>query len=520
MARELSTRLTIIGSLQATMPLHVGGLPNSAEEDMPLAKNGLGELYVPGTSLAGVFRAWMERHFNETAILNNLWGFQEQPKIGTKPQGSASRILVEDAKVTPPTGLSEELWDSTSIDRRWGTAAKGHKFDRTVLPKGSKIDLHLQVDLPTEEDQAKAIRAMLGHLIKALQQKQIALGGATTRGLGQVELIKSELHEIDWNQTGLLDWLENGTTAQKLDFEDLIKNDKTLSCCNPKILHLTIDWAPVGPLMTKASHDGIAVDMLPKVAGIDNDKMTLVLPGSGIKGALRTQAERIVRTVLASKLLEDDLEQINVALVDDLFGSAKKASTNTGKRACLRINTCYAKNNYTIKQWQNIENAKSSENSEPLYTALKEAKLRNIPYFEQGFHVGIDRWTGGAADGFLYSAIEPFEVEWEPIEIHLDLDRLHSKFQKPALALLLLLLRDLSANRLPLGFGVNRGYGELEVKQVSFQWEKTDETDETENQYGLDGLSLNSPISLNNLPSLQEIQTEWRDWIKYQKECQ
>jgi len=41
MARQLSTRLTITGTLKAVMPLHIGGMPDSREEDMPLAKNGL-----------------------------------------------------------------------------------------------------------------------------------------------------------------------------------------------------------------------------------------------------------------------------------------------------------------------------------------------------------------------------------------------------------------------------------------------------------------------------------------------
>ncbi len=523
MARELLTRLTITGILQATTPLHIGGMPNNAEEDMPLAKNGLGEFYVPGTSLAGVFRAWMETHFDEKEILDNLWGFQEeQAKTGDKPKGAASRIFIEDAKVSLPVGLSEELWDSVGINRRWGSAAKGQKFDRTVLPKGSLIDLSLQIDLPTS--QADAIRAMLGHLIKALQNEDITLGAATRRGIGQVKLISSQLHEIEWNKTGIIDWLTNDNiTKPELNSDELIKADETLKRLYPQILHLTIDWKPVGALMTKASYDGIAVDMLPKVSGIDKDKMTLVLPGSGIKGALRSQAERIIRTVLGSsnQLSEDWLEQVQVPLVNELFGSAKKTEKtektkkterNNGKRASISINTCYAKNiNCTTQQWQQIETAKTSaQNQNHLYTALNRANLRKTPYFEQSIHVGIDRWTGGAAEGFLYSGIEPFGVEWEPIKIRLNLESLSTELQKPALALLLLLLRDLSQQRLVLGFGVNRGYGELEIKKISFAWE------ETKNKYGLEG----EYSHFKDLTPLQEIQTDWRKWIKAQKESQ
>jgi CRISPR/Cas system CSM-associated protein Csm3 (group 7 of RAMP superfamily) len=489
MARELSKRLTITGTLQATMPLHIGGLPNSIDADMPLAKNGLGELYVPGTSLAGVFRSWMERHFDNQEILKNLWG---------QVKGAASRIFIEDAKVTLPDGLSEEIWDNIGIDRRWGSAAQSVKFDRTIIPKGSTIDLCLQIDLPLKD--TKIMQAMLGYLMKALQAGQIALGAATTRGFGQVKLIKPQLHEIAWTEEGLLQWLaDKHRNTVHLDCDKLIKADNILICHGPEILHVTIDWAPVGPLMSKASYDGIEVDTLPKVSGIDGGEMTLVLAGSSLKGALRFQAERIIRTVLGiTDLSENWFKQIQVPLVDSIFGAA------SASRSCLSVSTCYATNiNCTSQQWQEIESANYSERSNLLYKALNRAGLRKAPYFEQGFHLGIDRWTGCAAETFLYSAIEPFGVEWAPIEIRLDLDRLPSDLKTSALALLLLLLRDLSEHRLPIGFGVNYGYGELEVRKVSFKWE------EAVNKYGLEG-------DFNDLSkqALQEIQRAWRDWIK------
>jgi CRISPR/Cas system CSM-associated protein Csm3 (group 7 of RAMP superfamily) len=179
MARSLSKRLTISGTLRAIQPLHVGGMADSVETDMPLAKNGMGELYVPGTSLAGVFRAWMERFFNNVDVLENLWGSQQYD--------SASRILVEDAKVSIPYELSEELWENISVDRRWGVTAERQKFDYTVLPKGSSFPLCLHLELPPIE-LANTMRAMLGHLVKALQAGQIRLGAGTSRGLGQVIL--------------------------------------------------------------------------------------------------------------------------------------------------------------------------------------------------------------------------------------------------------------------------------------------------------------------------------------------
>jgi CRISPR/Cas system CSM-associated protein Csm3 (group 7 of RAMP superfamily) len=537
MARTLSKRLTITGTLRAKQPLHVGGLADSVDTDMPLARNGLGELYVPGTSLAGVFRAWMERHFNDIKLLENLWGSRQatgghkttDTDTDTDTDSSASRLLIDEAKVTLPDELSEELWESISVERRWGVTANHQKFDYTILPRGSTLDLCLHLELPSEIANYDAMRAMLGYLLKALQAGQIRLGASTARGLGQIELISPKQCEVDWNRrTEVLKWLSDDLDFKKLDCDTLIKAaEPPLIFRRSNILHLTIDWAPVGPLMVKASYDGIAVDTLPLVSGVDAGKIALVLPGSSFKGALRTQAERIIRTLLnRTELPKEWLKQVEMPLVDYVFGTAKKGSKKFKQyvpgKGCLNVNTCYAKNaTCTLEQWQQIETAQPSGMTHPLYDALNSAGLRKNsgPHFDQGFHLAIDRWTGSAAEGFLYSAIEPFGVKWEPIEISLDLgeDRLPSHLQAPALTLLLLLLHDLSDRRIPIGFNVNRGYGVVAIKHVTFQWEKMGDS---EIQHWLDGVSLEEPFSLSQLPvpEMKKLQSEWQAWIKAQKE--
>ncbi|MEN8218465.1 MAG: RAMP superfamily CRISPR-associated protein [Pseudomonadota bacterium] len=511
MARSVSKRLTISGILRAIQPLHVGGMADSVETDMPLAKNGMGELYIPGTSLAGVFRAWMERFFSNVDVLENFWGSQQHD--------SASRILVEDAKVFIPDKLSEELWENISVDRRWGVTAEHQKFDYTVLPKGSTFPLCLYLELPPIE-LANTMRAMLGHLVKALQAGQIRLGAGTSRGLGQIILDAPQLCEVDWHQkASVLNYLSDKLESRELDGNTLIeKAVLPLVCRHPDILHVTIDWAPIGPLMVKTTYDGIAVDTLPFVSGVAADKVALILPGSSLKGALRTQAERIIRTVLNHRNLSRDWSaQLEVPLVEPLFGGAKKAAKKNSRympgRGCFSVNTCYAKNAVcSTQQWQEIETAQSPGMINSLYESLNRAGLRDSPFFEQAYHLAVDRWTGGAADGFLYSVIEPFDVQWEPIEISLDLseDRFPPELQSPALTLLLLLLHDMADRRIAIGFGVNRGYGVVGVKNISFEWEKVGNMAP---YHWLDGISLAPPFSLEQLPEIKSLQNDWLSFI-------
>ncbi|MFM7372939.1 MAG: RAMP superfamily CRISPR-associated protein, partial [Sphaerospermopsis kisseleviana] len=132
MARKISSRIKVSGQLIAQTPIHVGGTGGNPQIDLPLAVNGQGKYYIPGTSLAGAFRSWIE----DSQKANNLWGYQQEKNA----EGHASFIVVEDA---PIQGVNAEIRDGVGINREWGTAAEKAKYDRAILPKGCKIPLNM-----------------------------------------------------------------------------------------------------------------------------------------------------------------------------------------------------------------------------------------------------------------------------------------------------------------------------------------------------------------------------------------
>jgi CRISPR/Cas system CSM-associated protein Csm3 (group 7 of RAMP superfamily) len=513
MARKVHSRYVITGTLVAKSPLHIGGVHNDPIVDLTLAVNGAGDYYIPGTSLAGSLRSWMEELEEDQDITGKLWG----PRLGQtgrnrSDEGHASWVIVDDAVIQGK--VQAELRDGVGIDRLYGSAAEHIKFDRAILPKGSKLNLRVTLErvmehcLSLTDAEWQAICESWAELLQALQNGEFSLGAAKTRGLGTVILEDLKVIEQQLNSPAGILALLRKEESQSSIFDSA--NNRT-----PKPrsrLLITIDWEPLSPLMVKAEREGIAVDMLPLVSSIDGDRVAFVLPGSSIKGALRTQAERIVRTVLnreVPKLVDSKqafLQQLEVPLIDELFGKAAKTEQGQQKGCigALAVEDCYADQSISPEHWEKVQTA---EESPELLTALSNAGLSKT---QQAFHVAIDRWTGGAADGFLYSTLEPLGVKWHPMKLKLNLYRLEGEDQqKQCVALLLFVLRDLVQGRIPLGYGVNRGMGEIAIHSIKLE--------------GLSSLNLNTEDSVTlangdltalNQSVLKKLENSWCAWIE------
>jgi len=497
MARKIHSRYKITGNLITISPIHIGGVGGNADTDMALAVNGEGKFYLPATSLAGALRAYMAT-FNPD-ITDKIWGFQE----AKGDNGYASFVIVEDAVIN---SAIVEIRDGVAIDRYSGTAAEGMKFDRTILPKGVKIPLSLTLerDAKLSDSEWQEYQNAFAQIITALEEGEIYLGGAKSRGLGKVKLYDTRIIEEDLlSPAGILNILKN--EQKTVDWGKVYASGQN---CQNK-LDITIKWKPVGAVMVKSEGDGMAVDILPLVSGIDGG-LTFVIPGSSLKGVWRSQAERIIRTVCNHSFTSDvDFnQQVTLELIKTLFGATAELDENQqqlGYLSCLAVDDCFANIPMTSHQWASITDATSDSS---LRNCLNNMGLKDT---QLGYHVAIDRWTGSAAEGFLYMTLEPFGVNWQPIEISLNLHRLKQYNQTlylPSLALFLLVLRDFMESKIPIGFGVNRGMGAIQVEEVKINGKGID-NDELK---ALSQTTLTSFYDLDN-SLLTNLNSHWQSWL-------
>jgi len=491
------TRYELTVHLETASPLHSGGIdevvdrtrPSKKRETVPrrFARDGASHPVLTGRSVKGAVRAACKKYFDETknSALRRLWG-------GLSAQGAWASALtfhtvdLHDAEVFPGgEGGSDQggagrlpTRMGIAIDRYWGAAGDTALFEHEYVPAGRPLTLTITAqagsmpenrpDDPaapfggvsecqpvTEDDVERLFSIILG----VLKSERVSFGGRRNAGWGRVRPIKQSDSERFWVLTGaplgtrdgLLSWLGNDCG------EDMSERIKPIECGEPDRVRIEIDWdSPTGILVAdprlsrvessderndpRDEDDPDEIVPARHLRSGPEENALIVLPGSSVRGALRSRASRIARTVLAArhKIGENDWSDANVHdqlahdpdLVQRLFGS-------TERRGALTV----------------LDTLASSNGSTRLIT-----------------HNAGDRWTGGVAEGTLYGE-EVHDAEWKNIVLELDLKALHEddNRRRAAWCLLGLVLAELAAGTLPLGSRGTRGLGQVEVTSIKVE---------------------------------------------------
>ncbi|MEU8393698.1 RAMP superfamily CRISPR-associated protein [Nonomuraea sp. NPDC048892] len=491
MGRPVSSRIRVRGWLRTESPLHVGGLEHEPSEPLPIAMDGRGHLYVPATTLAGVLRAWCLGSGEIPSAMDEVWGYEADGGAG----GQASRVVVADALVTRTTVTDErgvpahplehdvlEYRPSVAIDRVTGAAVPEFLHGREVIPIGCYLRLEFHIESNEQPDRDEAL---MGALLAALSGRQVRLGAATGKGLGLVRLLDEPLDVIvdrfD-SPEGLLALLRNDPSRNRTVVS--LRAGEAALPPRREVLDVRITWKPTAPVMVRSGAAGLLADTLPLVTRIDGRHLTLVLPGSSIKGMLRTHAELIERTArdlpapaappgepAARHGAAFRAQLAQLPAVRALFGAARDEAAGH-QAGALRAEECLASLSIPHELWDSVtgsgetlsppEDGRPFQVPEPIRDRLADVGL------ERADHVALDRWTGGAADGRLFSVLEPYDVCWEPIRLSVDLTRLDRAVERDVgLGLLLLVLRDLAEGRIPVGAATNRGFGDVDISDIA-----------------------------------------------------
>ena len=461
------------------------------------ARDGRDRPILTGRSVKGALRAACRRYLSgqpdagvatvlNPAALRRLWG-DEGKKSASAPLRAAC-LTVHTVELCPAgadeavgtDGAAGELPSrmGNAIDRYWGSAADGALFEHEYLPAGRPLEIVITaqaglpdgVDVPAgavEPATPEQVETLFGLFLGLFRSERIAFGGRQGAGWGRVRpdarpgagfwtLTRAPLGSCD----DLVSWLSGG--------QDMAGTIVPVDCGGPDRMRITVEWnSPTGILVAdpriredelerkrqekekreraaqeagrSGEQGGVRDDYVParQMRTDTAQGERLVLPGSSVRGALRSRASRIARTILAARRAPvEDWSDTDVhaqlagdpVLVRDLFGS-------TEQHGALTV----------------------------LDTLAVPGSSRLIP------HNAGDRWTGGVAGGALYGE-EVHDAQWGELTLELNpgsfSPRADVNRRRAAWCLLGLVLAELAAGALPLGSRGTRGLGQVEVTGI------------------------------------------------------
>jgi CRISPR/Cas system CSM-associated protein Csm3 (group 7 of RAMP superfamily) len=437
----------------------------------------------------------------------------------------ASYLWVEDCPEDDSKPVPTEVRDGVGINARTGAAAAGVLFNREVVPPGTRFKCEIRVEAISSGadrdpstvaglDKEKA-KALLTEIISLLASG-ISLGHSTTTGLGRVRLLSTEGDGFEVRWVGLDNFADVEQVIGSLGLGQCVSDQFKAheSAVLPGHLRIEVPWQAKSPLLVSINFNGL-VDRLPQTTGRDKH-VRLVIPGSSLKGALRSRSSKIVRTLIGASTPSDNhIDQMSQDLgpVTWLFGSPpgiekqgqrpvgardqQEGSRRNAARGALTVGELYSE---PLEDWQGLLEvlAQHPPNDEQGKKKRQQERARagtlireTGSYLHINDHVAIDRWTGGAAPGRLFAtlAVEPSlpSTPTQPwgasstIVLDVNLERVaqvagghydRRDAQQATIMLLVLLLRDLAEGWIGIGHGTSRGYGEIMAspEEITLTW--------------------------------------------------
>lgn len=429
--RQIRRRIIIEGDLVLQTPAHFGNGDGDEVTDMPLLLDPHDNQspLLTGASLAGALRSYLreqEHGFggqaNKQSASVSLFGGGKGDDGGEQSPLIVADSLGQKASATIRAGVR--------LEGKTRTAADKALFDVQLWQAGTTFPLRLELLIGAKDDAAKLKQALVTALA-GLSNGRITLGARKRRGYGEVKVSQWRVKEYDLTDPEqLCDWLANGNQPLEAETADLQTALGVADLVTDKrqLFQLHATFALQGSLLIRAGEgqDDVGPDMVHLHARQANGKKAPIVSGTSLAGALRARAQRIVNTIRAGDRADH--------LINSLFGGEY---LQDGKK---RLQA----SRLTVKE-KVIENGR---------TDLVQNR------------VSIDRFTGGARDTALFNEQPVFATNETLITVDL-----HLRNPQPHdVGLLLLLLKDLWTEDLPLGGESSVGRGRLKGREATLTY--------------------------------------------------
>jgi CRISPR/Cas system CSM-associated protein Csm3 (group 7 of RAMP superfamily) len=474
---RFKNRWKIQGILTTLTPLHIGdgktvqrrdcaylSPDGDAVEIVSVATDIHERAYVPGTALKGNLRAWTENYGNDEQSIREIFGVQE----------AGGKAEFWDAYcVSPPADDFNpgRCWSgqrltaiaaSVAIDRRTRTASARKLFYREFVPPGISFEVTITAQDLTKQELDLLLCALHGFNHDVTP---VALGARTSDHWGRLKWDLTSAREM--NEASVTAWLNAGAASIAGAFGSFSTPAAidSLTLVTPQaganvVFDLELEFSGLflvndpSQRRERNKDELVGAEILQPVghAPTCDESGQPFLPAASFRGALRSQAERILRTIGGPSAAWHPGEP---GLTRD-WETISDVSQLSG--------LCLASQVFGAPGWHTpigVTDFKLPKGSRPNYLMHEM--------------VAIDRFTGAGAEGLKFNAKAVCQPSFQGT-VTIDLDALKRADCGPGgLLLLAFTLRDLLEGDIAFGFGAGKGYGACRaiVRAVRWpEWEK------------------------------------------------
>lgn len=395
-------------------PLHIGSAFGDKEEVLVHPTDD--RPFIQASGLSGVLRQYYaklhdekqtERLFGTRHFDEDTNSFERVSKVrfsdGIFSEKNLSLELRPRVKINPETGTCDK-----SIIKGTNTQA-GHKFNMEYIGAGAEFQFSVYLyDETFQED--------LEEILAAVCREGVQFGGQKSNGCGFINLksLKRKIFDMT-NQEDRRKWADEDILADH-EYKEILSDLKAPAKMT-MAYEVMVEGNTEGELLVKCISVQDYGKDAPDSMNIRNAAKDYIVPGSSLKGALRSQMERI------ASYIDND------SIIDETFGRSGNSQSKGRVGNIVFYDTI-------------VGNREDNDC----------ARIKN--------RIHIDKFTGGVMHGALFNE----KNVSGKVNFHIVIyDR---NAPDSTCGLLLMALRDMALGMMSVGGGFNVGKGIIDVSRI------------------------------------------------------
>lgn len=434
--------------IEATTPLNIGSGNKGIKTDSLVLRDVNGLPFIPGTTIAGLLRHSLSTDEDKKRLMGSKEGGSSLIITEAKMLNSDGKVLdgIVDSKVLESEFLKNyqqlPIRQHVKIGHR-GATMKGGKFDEEIILKGTRFCFEMEMLSDNNNDND------FKQLIQVINSDTFRIGSGSRSGFGEVKIVSCKYNITDLQDNRQKKSYLDKSSSLSEEWEGFI--DYSGKANSSEWIKYELELKPVDFILFGSGFGSKSADMTyvqesyvdwdaePEGRIVKQDKV-LLIPASSVKGALAHRVAFYYNKKTDAVILSDGTLK-NGRSVNDVVGK-----NNDAVKAIFGSEGNNVDGKIIEKQRGNILISDVIRKKTP----ATKGKILN--------HVSIDRFTGGAIDGALFSE-ETLYANEEAITFSIQIHKQAFDTEGKIQASLEDAMKDICRGMLPLGGGVNRGNG-------------------------------------------------------------